>query len=357
MFCTLDLTRLSNGRSFAFSPENPTGTPNGGSRGGHLEKIRNRVPIEPGETITLMDADGPGEIQSMWFGDRLRWDDIIRIYWDNQEYPSVEVPGSAFFGYPFFENVLDVNGQFPTLNSAVVLNAPCRGFNCFWKMPFKKHCKITLENRHPHLKNSTHYMITGEYKEIPDDSVYFCASYRQARPVPQDCEYVAIDGIRGKGHFVGLTLGIGLGGENLCWTEGEPKMYIDGEKYPSINYTGLEDYFCGSYNFGDYDKKMGFHQAYSGHYVGMYAMLGSNRTSPHYTSNSILPRFMLYRWHLPDPIRFNTEFKMTLQSLNNFSEYGSRVRRDDYVTVVYWYQTLPTSPLAPLPSPSECDLT
>lgn len=357
MFYASDITRLSNGRSFMASSENPTGAPGGGSRGNHLQKLSASIRIPVGETLTLLDIDGPGEVQSMWFGSRMRWDDIIRIYWDNQEYPSVEVPGCAFFGYPFFENVLDVNGQFPTLNSAVVLNSPCRGFNCYWKMPFKKHCKITLENRHPVQDGGTHYAITGELKEVPDDAVYFCASYRQARPVPQNREYVAIDGIRGKGHFVGLSLGIGLGGENSCWTEGEPKMYIDGEQYPSINYTGMEDYFCGSYNFGDDDRKMGFHQTYSGHYAGMYAMLGSNRTEPHHTSRMIMPRFMLYRWHLPDPIRFNTEFKMTLQSLNLYSEYGARVRHDDYITVAYWYQTLPTAPLAPLPSPIECDLT
>jgi len=205
-------------------------------------------------------------------------------------------------------------------------------------MPFKKHCKITLENRHPQNTNATHYMITGEYKEIPDDAVYFCASYRQSRPVPMDREYVAIDGIRGKGHFVGLTFGIGIGGENMCWSEGEPKMYIDGEQYPSINYTGLEDYFCGSYNFGDDDRKMGFYQTYSGHYVGMYAMLGSNRTEPHHTSRMILPRFMLYRWHIPDPIYFKKDIKVTIQALGWRSGGRYLPLQDDISSVAFWYQ-------------------
>jgi len=349
-----DLTRLVKGVSFAFCPENPDGKASGGSRGAYLEKKRALVFVKPGETLTLVDTDGPGVIESMWFGGFAPWDFILRIYWDGQENPSVECPLGAFFGYPFYENVIDVNGDFPTLNSSMVLVAPCRGLNCFWRMPFRKHCRMTLENRHPTNEIKTHYMITGEYTEIPEDSLYFCASYRQARPVDGDKEYTVIDGIKGAGHFAGLSMGVTLGGSSGCFTEGEPKMYIDGEEYPSINYTGLEDYFGGSFNFGDCDPAMGHFQQYSGLYMGMYAMFGAGNEK-YYSSRNILPRFMLYRWHEPDPIRFSSEFKMTLQSLR-FTPYGNKVRRDDYITVAYWYQTLPTAPLYPLPAPSEMEL-
>ena len=350
-----DFTCLSNARTFAFSPENPDGKVSGGSQGTYLEKCRPLIFIEPGETINIMDTDGPGIIESMWFGGFTPWDFVIRIYWDHQEYPSVESPMSAFLGYPFYNHVTDVNGNFPTLNSAMFLVTPCRGMNSYWKMPFKKHCRITVENRHPSQRTKIHYTIIGEYRELPENSLYFCASYRQARPVPQDREYTVIDGIKGAGHFAGLTLGIGLAGASGCWSEGEPKMYIDGEKYPSINYTGLEDYFGGSFNFGDCDPAMGHYQTYSGLYMGMYALFGGAGGKESRSTN-MMPRVMLYRWHQPDPIRFTKEFKMTLQSIN-FSPYGNQVRHDDYVTVAYWYQTLPTSPLAPLPSPGEVDLT
>ena len=145
---SFDITRLSNARSFAFSPENPDGKFGGGSRGGHLEKLRPLRFLQPGEIITLMDAEGPGKIESMWFAGFTPWDFIIRIYWDGQEHPSVEAPLSAFFAYPFYENVTDVSGNFPTLDSSMVFISPCRGMNCFWKMPFKStaasHWKIDI---------------------------------------------------------------------------------------------------------------------------------------------------------------------------------------------------------------------
>ncbi|MBQ7037100.1 MAG: DUF2961 domain-containing protein [Clostridia bacterium] len=346
-----DLTRSINAKSFAFCPENPKGEKGGGSQGDHLEKRQCLLWVQPGETLTLVDTDGPGVIESMWFGGFAPWDFILRIYWDGQKNPSVESPLSAFFAYPFYENVVDTDGNFPTLSSAMVSVTPCRGLNCFWQMPFKKHCRITLENRHPSEAIKTHYMITGEYREVPEDSLYFCASYRQALPTDPLRAYVAVDGIKGKGHFVGLSMGVTPGGCGGCWTEGEPKMYIDGEKYPSINYTGLEDYFGGSYNFGDCDPLLGKYQTYSTPYMGMYAMFGPIAGKP-FSGKTMMPRFMLYRWHLPDPIRFEKEFRMTLQDIR-FSPHGNLHRHDDFVTVAYWYQTLPTSPLAPLPSAAE----
>ena len=72
-----------------FSPENINGTPGGGSRGTAMEKINPNISVQPGETITLLDSEGPGIIQSMWFGGYTGWNFILRIYWDNMEQPSV----------------------------------------------------------------------------------------------------------------------------------------------------------------------------------------------------------------------------------------------------------------------------
>ena len=69
------------------------------------------------------------------------------MYWDNCEYPSVEAPISAFFGTAYDENFVDRDGKYAVLNSAQILVAPGRGLNCYWEMPFKKHCRITMENR------------------------------------------------------------------------------------------------------------------------------------------------------------------------------------------------------------------
>ena len=156
-----DISRRRPGKTFAFSPENPTGTRAGGSKDKPWEKNHPCISVKPGETLTLVDTDGPGRVQSMWIGGDISNNFVIRIYWDNSEVPSVECPLPAFFGYGFPENVQDQEGNFPTLNSAMIMVAPCRGMNCYWPMPFRKHCRITLTNRAPKENRWTYYCITG----------------------------------------------------------------------------------------------------------------------------------------------------------------------------------------------------
>ena len=336
-----DYFRISSARTFAFSAENPAGTRAGGSRGGDCTKLRPTVSIGSGETVTLVDTDGSGQIETIWFTGYVGHSFILRIYWDGQEYPSVEAPISAFFGCAYDENLLDQDGNYPCLNSSMILVAPGRGLNCFWRMPFKKHCRITMENRSAQTKD-LYYIITGEYGPVPEDAGYFHASYRQAHPVQKGKTYTIIDGIEGAGQFVGVTLATGMNGNNTCWVEGEARMYLDDDRWPSIHYTGTEDYFCGSYGFGnDIARKQ--YQTFSGLYSGLYAILGDNREF--YNGQQ---RFLLYRFHIMDPIRFSSGFRMTLDNLG-----WCGPRYDDYTSVAYWYQTLPSARLAALPSDQE----
>lgn len=136
---------ISNAKTFAFSAENPTGARAGGSKGGDCTKLSPTVAIRAGETVTLVDTDGPGMIQSIWFTGYVGHSFVIRMYWDNCEYPSVEAPISAFFGTAYDENFVDRDGKYAVLNSAQILVAPGRGLNCYWEMPFKKHCRVTME--------------------------------------------------------------------------------------------------------------------------------------------------------------------------------------------------------------------
>jgi len=342
-----DISRRRQGHTFAFSPENPTGTRGGGSKGLPWEKNRPSVCVKPGETLTLVDTDGPGRIQSIWIGGDITANFVIRFFWDNQDIPSAEAPLPAFFGYAFAENVRDQEGRFPTLNSSMIMVAPCRGMNCYWPMPFRRHCRITLTNRSPNQEKWTYYMITGIRGEVPEDALYFHATYRQSFPTPRDGVYTVLDGVKGHGHYAGTALFAATGGSNGCWVEGETKMYVDGDEYPSVNYTGTEDYFCGSYAFG-YDKpELGRYQQYSGLYAGMYAVLGDRENHYNYQ-----PRFMMYRWHIPDPICFEESIRVIIQNMH-FTPHGHRPRRDDYSSMAYWYQELPTAPLSPLPSDEE----
>ncbi len=334
-------TMLSEASSFAFSAENPTGKRSGGSRGGEGTKLSPTVTIPAGGRVTLVDTEGPGLIQNMWFTGYIGHGFILRIYWDGQEHPSVEAPLSAFFGCAYDENLVDREGRYPVLDSACLLVAPGRGYNCFFEMPFQRHCRITMENR-TEKDEALYYIITGCHQKLPENIAYIHASYRQAHPVTKGRTYTVIDGIRGKGQFLGLTLATGINGNNTCWVEGEARMYLDDDLYPSIHYTGTEDYFTGSYGFGN-DIAVHQYQTFSGLYSGLYAILGDNREF--YNQQQ---RFLLYRFHVPDPIHFETAFRMTLDNMG-----WTGLRYDDYTSVAYWYQSLPGAPLAPLPEEKE----
>ena len=337
----MKLYRIKNRQSFGFSAENPTGQKNGGTKGKDCEKLRPCIQIAPGETVTLCDTDGPGMITHIWFTGYGGHSFVMRIYWENEEFPSVEAPISAFFGCAYDENFKDRDGNYIVLNSAKILTAPGRGFNSYWEMPFAKHCRITMENRGK-KEETLYYMISGWYGEIPQDAGYFHAAYRQEHPVTKGRAYTIIDGIEGRGCFAGVTLATGMNGNNTCWVEGEAKMYIDDDQYPSMNYTGTEDYFCGSYGFGN-DIILNRYQTFSGMYTGLFAIMGDNREF--YNGQQ---RFLLYRFHEKDPVYFSKNFKMTIDNLG-----WTGPRYDDYTSVAYWYLEKPSKLAKELPSDEE----
>lgn len=337
----MKLYRIKNRQSFGFSAENPTGQKNGGTKGKDCEKLRPCIQIAPGETVTLCDTDGPGMITHIWFTGYVGHSFVMRIYWENEEFPSVEAPISAFFGCAYDENFKDRDGNYIVLNSAKILTAPGRGFNSYWEMPFEKHCRITMENRSK-KEETLYYMISGWYGEIPQDAGYFHAAYRQEHPVTKGRAYTIIDGIEGRGCFAGLTLATGMNGNNTCWVEGEAKMYIDDDQYPSMNYTGTEDYFCGSYGFGN-DIILNRYQTFSGMYTGLFAIMGDNREF--YNGQQ---RFLLYRFHEKDPVYFSKNFKMTIDNLG-----WTGPRYDDYTSVAYWYLEKTSKLAKELPSDEE----
>ena len=198
-----------------------------------------------------------------------------------------------------------------------------------------------MENRGK-KEETLYYMISGWYGEISQDAGYFHAAYRQEHPVTKGRAYTIIDGIEGRGCFAGVTLATGMNGNNTCWVEGEAKMYIDDDQYPSMNYTGTEDYFCGSYGFGN-DIILNRYQTFSGMYTGLFAIMGDNREF--YNGQQ---RFLLYRFHEKDPVYFSKNFKMTIDNLG-----WTGPRYDDYTSVAYWYLEKPSKLAKELPSDEE----
>ena len=342
--CNLsNLSRLSSAKTRSISPENFTGEK--GRAGMATEglgadaardlgqgwKISPRIAIRPGETAVLADIEGPGDIQHIWMTPTGNWrQSILRIYWDDSAFPSVECPVGDFFA--------NASGGFSPLSSLAVCVTPGSAFNCYWDMPFRRRCRITMENQSQE-EASLYYQIDYCLTEVPEDCAYFHAQFRRVNPLPYKEVVTILDGVQGKGQYVGTYLFWGVHNNNW-WGEGEIKFYMDGDgEFPTICGTGTEDYFCGSYNF-DVD---GRYTEFCTPYAGMPKVI---RPDGLYSAQQ---RFSLYRWHITDPIRFENDLKVTIQALGWRSGGRYLPLQDDISSVAYWYQTLPFVPFPPFP--------
>ena len=303
-------------------------------------KVSPSVRVEANTTFTLAEIDGPGSIQHMWItGDLARKGPlarfyILRIYWDDQKQPSIECPAADFFACGW--------GVFSQVNSVPVTVNPNRGFNCFWPMPFRKKCRMTLENRHD-VDITVYYQVDYALDKVDEDAAYFHAQFRRSNPLAYKQDHTIVDGIEGHGHYAGTAMAWGVN-NNGWWGEGEIKFFMDGDReFPTICGTGTEDYFGGAYNW-DVD---GQYTAYTTPFMGMHQVIRPDGTYQAQT------RFAMYRWHLMDPIRFRKDLRVTIQALG-WRDGGDGPRRylplqDDISSVAFWYQTLPTAPFPELP--------
>ncbi len=336
--CTLGgASKLSNAKTRSISPENRTGAKGAGGMceladGSAREaardlgkgwKVNPYCFIEPGETILLGEISDSGCIQHIWctIGGGVNYRDLIlRMYWDGSEIPSVECPLGDFFACGWQEYYQN--------NSLAVNFNPGSGMNCYWPMPFRKGCRITLENRG--VKQAViYYQIDYCLTEVSEEHGYFHAQFRRVNPLPYKSAYTIVDGIEGKGQYVGTYMCWGVNNSGW-WGEGEIKFYMDGDtEYPTICGTGTEDYFCGSYDFDD--PHTGEYAGFSTPYCGLQVLKGDG----HYRSQQ---RFGLYRWHIADPIRFDQNLKVTIQALGWRSEGRYLPLQDDISSVAFWYQ-------------------
>lgn len=346
-----NLYRMSNARSRSISPENFTGEKGKGGMAqledrdkpnranahhaardlGQGWKVNPYIRIQPGETITIAEISGSGAIQHIWMTPTGNWRyTIMRIYWDDEINPSVECPIADFFCMGW--------NEYAPLNSLAVCVNPGSAFNCYWTMPFRKKCKITMENINDADPMTLYYQIDYSLTEVPADAAYFHAQYRRSNP-NETSVYTIIDGVKGKGHFVGVYLAWGVN-NNGWWGEGEIKFFLDGDStFPTICGTGTEDYFCGSYNFDRNGKYTEFCTPYSG-------LVQVIRPDGAYRSQQ---RFGLYRWHINDPVRFEKDLRITIQDLG--WHHGGRYlpQQSDIASVCFWYQTQPHADFPKLP--------
>ena len=348
-----NISRLSSAQSRSISPENFTGERGKGGMAiegtgaehsrdlGQGWKISPSVHVLAGETFTLADIQDQGAIQQMWMTPTGNWRySILRIYWDDQEHPSVECPVGDFFAMGW--------GKYAQLSSLAVCVNPGSAFNCYWEMPFKKRCRITLTNIDVEPM-TLYYQVNYTLTEVPDDCAYFHAQFRRSNPLPYKEVFTILDGIEGQGQYVGTYMAWGVNNRGW-WGEGEIKFFIDDdEQYPTICGTGTEDYFCGSYNF-DLGKENGGYSEFTTPQAGLHQVI---RPDGRYSSQQ---RFGMYRWHISDPIRFKDQLKVTIQALGWRSERRYLPLQDDIASVAFWYQTLPSAPPPQLPQKDELEV-
>jgi len=346
--------QLHNVQSRSISPESFTGekgqagmATNGTGKGASRElgqgwKVSPSVNIKAHKTFTLAEINGPGSIRSIWMTPTGNWRwSVLRFYWDDETEPSVEVPVADFFasGWGKWDRCALIN------SAPIAVNPRC-GFNCYWPMPFRKKCRITMEN----LADDgmvLYYQVNYGLGEVPTNAAYFHAQFRRENPLKEKGTFTILDGVEGNGQYVGTYMAYGTHVTGW-WGEGEVKFFIDGDQqFPTICGTGTEDYFCGSYDFEG--GKLGYNE-FSHQYSGLPQVI---RPDGVYDSQQ---RFSLYRWHIPDPVRFEHDLKVTIQALGWQSGGRYLQLQDDIATTAFWYQTEPHKPFPKFPSRDELEL-
>lgn len=305
---------------------------------------RDATPVEPGQSTTLLDITGAGVVTHIWFtissSDPMHLKNLVlRAWWDSESTPSVETPIGDFFGLGL--------GEYFVYQSALLAVAPIKALNAYFQMPFSTSARITVTNEGKVRTNSLYYAIDYvTLPTLPADVARFHAQYRQAAPCrgwtndwtnngsPGINDRKNLDGqdnyvfmeAKGKGHFVGVTQAV-LQNQTGWFGEGDDMIFIDGDKLPTINGTGSEDYYNGAWDFGL--------QSFGYQHNGAPYMVDPER---------IGGRYCLYRWHTESPIAFDESVKVTI-------EHGhANHRSDDFYSVAYWYQTEPHAAFPPLPA-------
>ncbi|MDG3006132.1 glycoside hydrolase family 172 protein [Paludisphaera mucosa] len=340
------LPHLGSTRSRAITAENPTGEKARGGMAvpdptekkfpasgraadklGQGWKVRPFLRVDRGATATLMNVEGPGVIQHIWMVEGLKRAHVLRFYWDGEDSPSIEVPAPDFFAVG--------HERFAPVNSLAVVVNPRNALNCYWPMPFRRHARVTLTNESPAEDlDLLAYQIDYAEGEVPADSGYLHAQFRRARTDVEN-PYVILDGVRGRGRYVGTFLSW-VQREKGWFGEGEVKFFLDGDdEFPTICGTGTEDYFGGSY---------GFPSSFSGPYSGTVLPASDAGEPPNFWS--------LYRWHLMDPVAFQSDLRVTVQALGWEGPFYKKLD-DDIASVAYWYQTEPHAPFPKLPRLAE----
>ncbi len=305
------------------------------------------VPVDPGKEATLLDVTGAGVVTHLWFTinspDPMHLKNLVlSAWWDGETAPSVQTPIGDFFGLGL--------GEYYTYQSALLVVAPIKALNAYFKMPFSKSARLTLTNEGTIRTDNLYFAVDYvTLPTLPDNLGRFHAQYRQAAPckgwtdnwtneyapdingkknLNGEGNYVFMEAT-GKGHFLGVTHAV-LQNQDQWFGEGDDMIFIDGDAMPTINGTGTEDYYNGAWDFGG--------KEFANMHQGAPYMVDPER---------IGGRYCLYRWHTESPITFEKSIRVTI-------EHGhANHRSDNFYSTAFWYQTEPHAEFPALPKPQD----
>lgn len=284
------------------------------------------VVIEPQKTITLADIKGAGCITNIWLAftcdtPNCRRKIVLRMFWDNEKTPSVEVPIGDFFGVGFGEYVH---------HTSLLVGMSSGGYYSFFPMPFSDHAVIEIKNEMDKSVDSFYYNIGYQsFDKLDEGMGRFHAKWRNEKKLKNRKDYLVLDA-KGKGHFVGCVLNMqGYETDKLTFLEGDELIYVDDEKKPSIAGTGTEDYFLSGYYFNKGTFSAPFH-----------GLTIKDREKS---------RISTYRFRIADAIPFTKSIKVTFEhGLTSFDAVEA-----DYSSAAYWYQEEPHFDFFNFPAPDE----
>jgi len=283
------------------SPENLNGLKGAGAKENHGAKGRASRYIEAGETLVLLDIKDQGIINRIWLTINDRSRSMLRslkleMFWDGESKPAVSAPLGDFFGMSL--------GRMTSFSNALFASPEGRSFNCFIPMPFKKGARIQVTNETAHRLSALFFDVDYQLTKTWDpNNLYFHAYWHRDTATTLTQDFELLPKINGKGRFLGVDVGINANPlyGNIWWGEGEIKFYLDGDKdYPTLVGTGTEDYIGNAWS---------------------QAVFATNYTGCLVADEPNL-QWTFYRYHIPDPIYFERDCRMTLPQM------GSTFRKD-----------------------------
>jgi hypothetical protein len=304
----LDPSRIDTSLdSRAITFENPTGARGAGgtSYGGRKGSPSRR--IEAGERVVLADIEGPGTIRHIWMTFPPASPEVMRalsfdVFYNGASGSSISVPCLDFFGLP--------HGRPVPYSSFLTSAQEGRGFNAYFPMPFERSIRVELANDAPRALD-VYFQI--DYTLGPVAPSYLHVSFRRENPTVMRRDFAIADGLTGPGRFLGCVVGVRVFRDGGLWYgEGELKIYRDGDDaFPTICGTGLEDYVGSAWGLGPH------HAPFAGAPLDVRP------------GRKPLPDFVgFYRWHVPDPVMFERDLRVTIQQIG--AAYLTRERFDEF---------------------------